>query len=245
VLGAKENIISQLRKDILQLGGFKAASADIKEVISLPAIESAFPNSVFPTGAIHEFLNAKKEDAAASSGFISGLLGPLMRHGGACLWISAARKIFPPALKAFGVAPDKIIFIDVQREREVLWATEEALKCEGLAAVIAEVRELTFMQSRRLQLAVEVSKVTGFVLRSDLRRLSATACVARWQITSVPGELAAGMPGVGFPRWQVDLLKVRNGKPGSWHVEWIAGKFALVAEKAIAIKLKEQVRKVG
>jgi len=32
---------------------------------------------------------------------------------------------------------------------------EEALKCAGLAAVIGEVREMDFKQSRRLQLAVE------------------------------------------------------------------------------------------
>jgi protein ImuA len=25
---------------------------------------------------------------------------------------------------------------------------------------------------------------------------------------------------MGFPRWNIDLLKVRNGKPASWQVEW-------------------------
>jgi protein ImuA len=28
------------------------------------------------------------------------------------------------------------------------------------------------------------------------------------------------MPGLGFARWNVELLKVRNGKPGSWQIEW-------------------------
>jgi protein ImuA len=28
------------------------------------------------------------------------------------------------------------------------------------------------------------------------------------------------MPGVGFPRWEVELLKVRNGEPGKWIIEW-------------------------
>ena len=37
----------------------------------------------------------------------------------------------------------------------MLWVIEEALKCEGLAAVIGEIKELSFTQSRRLQLAVE------------------------------------------------------------------------------------------
>jgi protein ImuA len=25
---------------------------------------------------------------------------------------------------------------------------------------------------------------------------------------------------MGFPRWEVELLKVRNGKPGKWLVQW-------------------------
>jgi protein ImuA len=36
---------------------------------------------------------------------------------------------------------------------------------EGLAAVVAEIQELSFMTSRRLQLATEQSGVTGFMLR--------------------------------------------------------------------------------
>ena len=32
------------------------------------------------------------------------------------------------------------------------------------------------------------------------------------------------MPGVGMPRWKVELLKVRNGVPGEWIVEWADGR---------------------
>src|SRR5690606_12434320 len=106
--------------------------------VGLGPIESAFPNAVFPKNAIHEFLTLAPENAAACNGFIAGILQALMQHGGACLWISASRSLFPPSLKAFGVEPHRIIFIDLQREKDVLWAMEEALKCEGLTAVIAE-----------------------------------------------------------------------------------------------------------
>jgi hypothetical protein len=34
-----------------------------------------------------------------------------------------------------------------------------------------------------------------------------------------------GLPGIGFPRWQVDLQRVRNGTPGSWQLEWAGGQF--------------------
>jgi protein ImuA len=226
---SKQDTISQLRKEILILQGVKPVAEGNKGTFGLGPVESAFPNGLFPTGNIHEFLIAEPEHAAASAGFLSGLLRVLMQNGSACLWISTCRMLFPASLQAFGIEPDRIIFVDLQRERDVLWAAEEALKCEGLTAVVAELREINFAQSRRLQLVVEKSKVTGFILRTDPDKVTSTACVARWRITPLPSEPEEGMPGVGFPRWTIDLLKVRNGNPGSWKMEWSAGHFKLVA----------------
>ena len=56
--------------------------------------QSSFPNSIFPTGCIHQFLTASAEDIAASSGFITGLLSHLIQHNGVCIWISASGNIF-------------------------------------------------------------------------------------------------------------------------------------------------------
>ena len=218
--GNKKDIISQLKKDILLWEGFVPPSVGVAKGIGLGSLEAAFPNGVFPTGAIHEMLCPTREQQAATSGLLGGVLAALMQKGGPCLWVSKDRRLFPPAIAAFNVEPHRIIFIDAANEKEVLWCMEEALKCSGVAAVIAEVREISFAESRRLQLAVESSRVTGFLLRNDLRKLNTTTCVARWQVTPLPGVLEDGMPGVGYPRWQVDLLRVRNGSTGSWVLEW-------------------------
>lgn len=236
----KKDIITQLQKDILFLQGFRPPVAGNTDAFGLGAIETAFPNGVFPVGAIHEFLSAAPEHAAACGGFIAGLLASLMREGGACLWISVSKTLFPPALKAFGVEPDRIIFVYLKRERDVLWAMEEALKCEGLAAVACELNEISFTQSRRLQLAVELSRVTGFILRGDSRKLSTTACAARWKITPLPSALEDKMPGVGFPRWNIELLKVRNGNPGTFQLEWSADHFMPVTEEMDTAVLNDQ-----
>lgn len=238
----KKDIINQLQKSILLMQGFTPPVSAAADSVGLGPIEAAFPNHVFPRGAIHEFLNAAPEQAAANGGFISGILNNLMQHGGVCLWISMCRTLFPPSLKIFGVEPDRMIFIDLKRERDVLWAMEEALKCKGLSAVIGELGEISFAQTRRLQLAAEQSRVTGFVLRSNPKKLSATACVARWNINSLPSEPQEGMPGVGFPRWNVELLKVRNGNPGSWEMEWSEGRFRPVHERREAVLKTERLK---
>lgn len=221
---SKADIFSELQRKILQLQGFKAVGNNAVDV-GLGPLLNAFPNATFPLGAVHEFLSAQKEDAAATGGFVAGLLSALMGSNGTALWISSARTLFPPALKSFGLAPDRFIFIDLQKEKEVLWVVEEALKCKALAAVVGEIREIDFTASRRLQLAVEQSQVTGFILRNNYRKLNTTACVSRWRITSLPGEPVDDLPGVGFPKWRVELLRIRNGRAGAWDLQWADGKF--------------------
>jgi protein ImuA len=221
---AKIDIITRLRKEVLLLQGFKTPAAGTTDM-GLGPIASSFPNGSFPTGTIHEFLTTSQEAAAATNGFAAGLLGKLMQGDGVALWIGSKRKLFPPGLKSFGVDPDRVIFIDLKNEKQVLWAMEEALKCEGLAAVGGETSEIGFTASRRLQLAVEQSRVTGFILRHTPRNLNTIASVARWRISPLQSKPEDGMPGLGFPRWNVELEKIRNGRPGSWEMEWSAGRF--------------------
>lgn len=222
--GTKADIIAKLQKDIFPLQGIRSSRNNAASDIDLGPINDAFPNSIFPQGAIHEFFCSSAEDEAVTNGFTAGILSSLMKKGASSIWICNSRSIFPPALKSFGITPDKIIFIDLKKEKDILWATEEALGYNGLAAVVAETGELSFTASRRLQLVVEQSQVTGFIIRRNPKNL-ATACLARWKINSLPSYLSDQMPGVGYPRWNVELLKIRNGKPGNWQIEWKAGKF--------------------
>lgn len=222
--GQKAHIISALQNDILRLQGFKPVSGNNRSM-GLEWMNQAFPNKTFPVGAVHEFISPELEDNAATVGFICGLLSDLMTDKGTVLWISSNRTLFPPALKLFGVQPDRFIFVDLKSDKDVLWALEEGLKCGALNAVICELKNLGFTESRRLQLAVEHSHVTGFILRTKSRNLSTTACVSRWRITSLPGEIIDDLPGVGYPKWKVELLRMRNGKSGIWEVIWKEGRF--------------------
>jgi len=219
------DIIARLQRDILPLQGYKqiANASDLN--VGLGPINFSFPGFVFPHGVIHEFISANAEDRSATSGFVTGILSALMQNGRIALWINSSQTFFPPALKMFGIEPDKIICIHLKKEKEILWVIEEALKCEGLAAVVGELREFDFTVSRRLQLVVEKSGVTGFIFCHHRKTLSTTASTTRWKITSLPGEKMNSLPGVGFPKWNVELLKVRNGKPGTWQVGWMDGKF--------------------
>jgi protein ImuA len=222
-----KNIITRLQKDISVLEGYKPAnSASVDK--GLGPLTEAFPNGSFPLGTVHEFLCVSPEVAAATHGFAAGLLSLLMGSAGTSLWISSSRTLFPPALKNFGLQPDRIIFIDLKREKDVAWAMEEALKCGALTAVIGELKEISFTTSRRLQLAVEQSRVTGFILRSNSIKINTTACTSRWKIAPLPSELIDDLPGIGFPSWKVELLRIRNGRARSWNIKWEGSQFVSI-----------------
>lgn len=240
-MASRADIFNNLQGDILRLQGFKSSnkmSADI----GLGPMISAFPNSVFPLGAVHEFIADKMEDAACSVGFIAGLLSSILGDNGVALWISSDRMIFPPALKRFDLEPDRLIFIDLKKESDIFWAMNEAMKCDSLSAVVGELREIDFKSSRRLQLAVEQNHTTGFILRKNVQSLNTTACISRWRITSSASALD-NLPGLGFPKWNVELLRIRNGKPGAWTMQW-KGKRFLHFHQELAIPHLQQ-KKAG
>lgn len=219
----KTEILEKLQADILRLQGLRRKESGID--LGLHQLTDAFPEGTLPIAAVHEFLAASTEDLACTRGFVSGLLGNLMGNNGTAVWISHSETVFPPGLINFGIQPHRIIFINVTKTKDILWVLEEALKCESLSAVVGEISELEFIESRRLQLAVEKSSVTGFVLRNSNRKVSTTACVSRWKISSMPSESIDDLPGIGFPAWKVELLRIRNGRPGVWNLSWKNGKF--------------------
>jgi len=235
----RSDIIARLQSDILRLQNFCSSENPVLD-IDLGLMKACFPNGSFPVGAVHEFLSGRIEDASATTGFLAGLLATLMGGHGTVLWISASRTLFPPALKAFDIAPDRFLFLDLKNQKDVLWATDEALKCSALTAVIGEVRDITFTESRRLQLAVEESQVTGFILRHNARNVTTTASVSRWRITALPSDVIdEDLPGIGLPKWKVELLRMRNGKAGTWSMEWRDGHFMPVLSRQYSTEQKK------
>src|SRR5690554_5449060 len=130
----KKEQFDKLRREILCLQKPAIRSCMEQPDIKLGPVLDNMPGKVFPTGAIHEFLSPTLAASAATSGFISAVLSSLMQSGKPCLWVSTHRTIFPPALKVFGIDPDRFFFIDVTTEKEALWVIEEALKCEAVGA---------------------------------------------------------------------------------------------------------------
>jgi protein ImuA len=243
MLSAKTNIIAQLRKDLLAMGGLKPPTQNRPPVAGMEIFEQHFPNAQFPLGAIHEFSCTRPEDTTVSSAFISGLMSSFLPKKGSIIWITGGHAIYPHSLLDFNICPDNVLFIHPTKEKDAWWCMEEALRCSSVTAVVSEMQQLNFTNARRFQLAVEKTRVTGFILNTKPLHTNATTCVSRWKISSLPSLQDGNLPGVGQPRWLVNLQKIRNGKPGSWEIAWTKGKFNLLQQET-AIEIAMQ-RKTG
>ena len=193
----------------------------------------------------------------AITGFAAALAGRAQRlRARPVVWIAPRtgprESLYAPGLAGFGLDPTDLIAVRVPADGEftatALWAMEEALRAPAVGLVCAEIEEMDLTASRRLQLAAEKGGEAGGGLGLLLRRdadagLPPTASVSRWRIESLPGAPAmvagteiANLPGAA--RWRAELMRVRGGRPRTWHLEWnddahnepeTAGGFALVS----------------
>jgi protein ImuA len=189
-------------------------------------------------GAVHEVTESgpAAEFAGSATLFVAGIAARLT---GPVLWCLTRRDLFAPGLAEGGLHPDRVIYADTGRDKNVLPAMEEGLRERGLAAVVGEVTRLSLTASRRLQLAAETSGVPVLVLRrwwtvaeKELTTLP-TAASTRWRIAPHPSVLLPA-PGLGRARWRVDLLRCRGAEPHSWILEACdaTGRLSLPADLA-------------
>jgi protein ImuA len=91
---------------------------------------------------------------------------------------------------------------------------EECLRERAIGLVCAEIDTLGLAASRRLQLAAAAGGTTGLLLRGDAGAPPPTASVTRWRVVAAPAF------DFTVPRWRVELLRARNGRPRHWLLEW-------------------------
>jgi protein ImuA len=116
-----------------------------------------------------------------------------------------------------GLHHNRVIFVEADKEEDVLASLEEGLSFGGLGAVIGELVRLPMTASRRLQLAAEKTGTIGLIVRRWRRQTEAsdfgqpTASTTRWRISVLPSE-DLPVPGIGRPQWFIELMRVKAGE---------------------------------
>jgi protein ImuA len=249
------HVLTDLRSRIARIARHPARHSAPAIRFGLPALDRHLPDGGLALGVLHEVAGTgpETEHAAAAALFAAGVLARLR---GPVLWALARDDLFAPALAGVGLHPDRLILAEAGKQ--VLSVMEEGLRHRSLAGVVGELDgRLTLTASRRLQLAAETSGVTAILLRRSRRHdlfpvhpqdqshvhsqdaptlAEPNAAVTRWRLTALPSppplSQASNVPGLGRPRWRLELLRCRGGEPATWIVEACdaTGHLALVAE---------------
>lgn len=229
--------LAELRARIQNLETGDRRSAGVLPFGVAP-LDAALPQGGLILGALHEVAGGGDGtvDGAAAALFAAGIAA---RLSGPVLWCVTRADLFAPALQQAGLDPGRLICLEAADETSLLACFEEGLRHGGLAAVVAETARLSMTASRRLQLAAEISGVTGLAVRRWRRAAEAadfgqpTAAATRWRITPQPSSPLPA-PGVGRPRWLVELLRCRSGGCADFSLEACdeKGRLSLPAELA-------------
>lgn len=199
-------------------------------------IDAALPWGGLPRAALHAVRGA--DDGGAAAGFCAALLGRLTADGGGAVWCGRDTGLYGPGLAAFGLDPARLVVVRARDATEVLWVMEEALRGCGVVAVLGETAAVTPTAARRLQLAAETGGAAALLLAGgNAAGADVRSARTRWRVAGAPGAAVDGLPGLGPPRWKVDLERCRGGAFGasrSWLVEWqgdgTTGGLAVAAE---------------
>ncbi|MDP9808078.1 hypothetical protein J2W42_000916 [Rhizobium tibeticum] len=128
-----------------------------------------------------------------------------------------------PALAQAGLHPKRVVFVEGDKEEDVLASMEECLSYGGLGAVVGEIVRLPMTASRRLQLAAEKTGTMAIAVRRWRRQTEAndfgqpTAATTRWRVSVLPSE-DLPVAGVGRARWLLELMRSRAGECAEFEI---------------------------
>ena len=208
--------------------------------LGLDALDTALPERGLAVGGLHEAGGSATGDGPAAACFLAALFARLERRDGRrAVLVCQSRaspfgRLYGPGWRDLGLEPADLLLLSARRDRDVSWAMEEGLRSAGLAAVLGEVESLDFALSRRLALAARESLTPALLLRRDGLG-PASAAFSRWRVAALPGRadpFDAAAP--GLPRWRLELLRCRGGRPMTCTVEWNreTGDFGMAAALA-------------
>src|SRR5690348_1940587 len=122
------------------------------------------------------------------------------------IWSDPTHQLYPPALAAHGIPPDRLLLLRPRDLEEQTWAIAECLRCRGVGAVVAAPGALSRIEARRLQLAAEQGGGVGLLLRTT-RDATHYAAATRWLVRSARGQRTV-------QRWNIQLLHGHGGRIG-------------------------------
>lgn len=202
-------IVHHLQQRVEQLEGSRRSHDAEPITTGCPAFDALLPSGGLQRGTLVEWFSALHSSPRPSPPVprLSSATGTLaliaarqaMAEGGALLVMDRGCWFYPPAAAGLGIDLEQVVVVRAATPQDELWALDQALRCQGVAAVWAPLAQLGGHDFRRLQLAAESGGTIGLLLRGPQSR--GQPSWAHLQLLVRP------RPSSGDRRLQVEVLR--------------------------------------
>jgi protein ImuA len=152
-------------------------------------------------------------EAGQAQALHTGSRGATSQYSAAC-WVALIgppHVPFGPALAACGLDVQQLLWVKASTPAERLWAAEQALRCAGVAAVLAWLPQVQAASLRRLQMAALAHAKLFFVMRPAAAQQESSPAVLR--LLLLAQEAAGGEKAcAALEALHIQVLK-RRGPP--------------------------------
>jgi protein ImuA len=204
--------IETLRQQIARLERPAARGGGTPIPSGCGPLDRLLPGGGFRRGTLAEWLSAGEGSGAATLAL--AVARRACQEGGALVVLDRSREFYPPAAVRLGIQPENLIVVQAGSEADHRWALDQALRCVGVAAVLAWPEKLDGRTFRRLQLAAEEGGGLGLLIRPPAARGEPSWADVRLLVEPLPAE--------PWPspkrRLRIHLLRCRGGANGR-HVD--------------------------
>jgi cell division inhibitor SulA/protein ImuA len=171
-----------------------------------PALDAVLPGGGWRAGTIVEVM--PKDVGIGELRLLLPALAQITQAERYVAFVSPPFIPYAPALSQHGVNLERLVVIQAQNPKDILWSVEQTLRCRAFGAVLAWPTAARDRDVRRLQLAAEAGDSIGFLYRSPAAALESSPAAVRLTLDATPqGALKIG------------LLKCRGARGGvSVHV---------------------------
>ncbi len=205
--------------------GQELACADAGVVATGHAsLDAELPGGGWPLGLVEVLQDRPDQHVWQLTG--PALAGSLQSQPGPVVLVSAPFEPFVPSLQAQGLAGERLLWIRAAKPAERLWATEQALRCAEVTAVLAWLPQAKSAELRRLQIAAQQHNHLLFVFRTLRSAQDASPARVRLQLSGTgqmevrilkrrgpPLERPLLLP--AYPARLAALLEARKRRPAS------------------------------
>ncbi|WP_296660594.1 translesion DNA synthesis-associated protein ImuA [Paraburkholderia sp.] len=178
------------------------------------ALDALLPGAGWPAGSLTELL--VEQGGIGEMRLVAPALRSLTATAGRhVLLVAPPWQPYACALRAWGLALDHVIWVRAG-EDDAPWVAEQALRQDGIGAVLLWQARVRADAVRRLQVAAQDSRALAFLIRPVAARSQSSPAPLRMTCTPVPPPADAG---INRRQWMqlsavsVDIFKRRGPPP--------------------------------